>query len=429
MGGVQARSVRVAAAGLASGVACALAVLAFSACADWLREGLSTWNFVVWLLPIAGLASLALYRALGVPFGMGTRAALAAVAQDEPAGDGPAGKDRAAVPLALAPAVFCAACLTLACGGSVGKEAVALQIAVALSCALSGLFGLRGARERRFAVLCGLAAAMGILLGTPLAAAVFAFELLHPRGLGRARTTALTWWRRVLVVLLAAAAALIAVLVAQTASAESLACALAVPAPGAGSIARAAAVALAGAAVGALFSVLSVRGRAAVDGLGRPAAWIVAGGLVFAAVVWFTGCFEVCGTGVSQIKLALAGQVDTPLFAAKFVLTLVLLACGFKGGEIMPVLCIGSTLGCFAGVLLDGDAAFLAAVGMVATFAAATNCPLAAALIGVESFGLAGAPWYLVAAVVAYTLTSRVSLYENVRRPRSKGAHARRGRA
>lgn len=67
-------------------------------------------------------------------------------------------------------------------------------------------------------------------------------------------------------------------------------------------------------------------------------------------------------------------------FALKALLTLCTFAGGFKGGEIMPVLATGACLGSTVGA---------GAVGAAAFFAACTKCPLTAAIMAVELFGIA----------------------------------------
>ena len=78
------------------------------------------------------------------------------------------------------------------------------------------------------------------------------------------------------------------------------------------------------------------------------------------------------------------------------------LGFGFKGGEIMPMFTIGALLGCALGQLAGVSAPFLAAVGMVSFFAAASRCSLAAFLMGAEIFGLAAVPYVAVGVAAAY---------------------------
>lgn len=64
------------------------------------------------------------------------------------------------------------------------------------------------------------------------------------------------------------------------------------------------------------------------------------------------------------------------------------LCAGFKGGEILPTLFVGSTFGCLIGLLLGISPSLCAAVGMVALFCGVTNSPIASLLLALEMFGM-----------------------------------------
>ena len=77
-------------------------------------------------------------------------------------------------------------------------------------------------------------------------------------------------------------------------------------------------------------------------------------------------------------------------FLLKMIFTAITIGCGFKGGEIVPTLFIGATLGCVLGGLLHFNPAFSAALGMVGMFCGVVNCPIASVLLSVELFGSGG---------------------------------------
>lgn len=121
---------------------------------------------LVWLLPVAGLCSYGAYRAIGLDFSWSTARVMKAVRDGRP------------VPPLLAPAIIAGTALTVLCGGSVGKEAAALQMGAAASGLLS-----RSAPERFRAMLApsAMGAALGAMLDAPLAGVVFSFEALRRR--------------------------------------------------------------------------------------------------------------------------------------------------------------------------------------------------------------------------------------------------------
>lgn len=61
-----------------------------------------------------------------------------------------------------------------------------------------------------------------------------------------------------------------------------------------------------------------------------------------------------------------------------------------QGGEVVPSFFVGATFGCVTGPLLGLPAEFSAAIGLVAVFCGATNCPLASIFLSVELFGDGG---------------------------------------
>ena len=113
------------------------------------------------------------------------------------------------------------------------------------------------------------------------------------------------------------------------------------------------------------------------------------------------------------IAAALGGTAKPEAFLLKIVFTAVTLGCGFKGGEIVPTLFVGSTFGCAAGALLGLPAGFAAALGITGLFCGMTNCPLTSLLISVELFGADGLLCYAVVCAVSYVCSGYRGLYSS----------------
>src|SRR4051812_1823362 len=99
--------------------------------------------------------------------GHGTEAVIAAVHQRS-------GK----VDWLVAPVKLCATVVTLAFGGSVGKEGPAAQIGAALTSLFADLLRLRD-EDRRRLVICGISAGFAAVFGTPVSGALFGIEVLY----------------------------------------------------------------------------------------------------------------------------------------------------------------------------------------------------------------------------------------------------------
>ena len=110
-----------------------------------------------------------------------------------------------------------------------------------------------------------------------------------------------------------------------------------------------------------------------------------------------------------------SGAVRPEAFLLKILFTAVTIGAGFKGGEIVPTLFIGATMGGALALVLGMSPAFGAAVGIAALFCGVTNCPLATVLLSIELFGGEGALFYMIAAFVSFLLSGYFSLYSGQR--------------
>ncbi|RDB68131.1 hypothetical protein C1876_10980 [Eggerthella sinensis] len=381
---------RWACAAAAIGAVAGACTVALGWAVDGAVAAFSAHGQLVWLLPVAGLATYGLYRALRLDFSLGTSDVIEAARSSRP------------VPRALAPAIFLGTCCTLLCGGSVGKEAAALQLGGSVSSWLGPLVGLRDEEFQETFVMCGMAAALSAVLLAPLAAAVFVVEVMHRRISHPARLAA------------PALSSLTAFAVARLAGAHLVSpAAAALDVAGVSPLAVAALGVAAAVVAGAFIVALRVV-RRAVSRLESVLLAIVVGGSAVSMLLGFTDLSPYGGTGALQIDAALAGEALPPAaFLAKAALTLLVLAAGFKGGEIMPVLCIGACLGSTFAVSAGLDGASTAALGMVALFAACSNCPLCSLVLGAELFGVSALPACALVALVAFACSYRCSLYQS----------------
>ena len=120
------------------------------------------------------------------------------------------------------------------------------------------------------------------------------------------------------------------------------------------------------------------------------------------------------GAGSGLIARAIEKGEARPLdFLWKMLLTALTMRAGYRGGEIVPAFSIGATFGCVAGGILGFSPELAAAASMVALFCGVTNCPITAMLISFELFGFSGAAYYLIAISISYAVSGYYSLYKD----------------
>ena len=345
-----------------------------------------TW--LVLLLPVGGLLSVAWYRVLKLKRNRGTNEIIDAVL------DGEELKPQ------IAPGIFGAAMLTHLFGGSAGREGAALQLGGSAASFLSKYLGLKR-QSRRVLIMAGMSSVFAGLFGTPLTAALFCMEF---ESVGTIFSPAL----------------LPCYIAAYTAS--SVSSLMGVHAEGY-LLENAAVISLGNlwaylllAILISLLGVVMVRvfhgaEHLAAHHVQNPWVRIFAGGVLIAAMTYLVGDHRFNGAGMDMALEAVAGHADWYSFIVKLLFTAVTLAAGFKGGEIVPTFCIGATFGCVVGGLLGLDAGLCGALGLIGLFCCATNSPLASIVLSIEMFGGANLHLFALVCVICFVLSGNTGLY------------------
>lgn len=373
------------------GAVCGVAGGLFARCVGLSTRLFGENGWLLYLLPVGGLAIVALYRLLHLPASIGTDTVFQSVRTQEK------------VPVLLAPAIFLSTAVTHLLGGSAGREGAALQLGGSLGAAVGDLLRPRK-DDRRITELCGMAAVFSALFGTPFTAAIFVLEVVEVGAFN---------YRALMPCALSAVAAKgFAALVGAEAEAFPLASAL-VPC-GTVQLLQALGLGALCAGVAALFCLaMHLSHRYAKKWI--PNDWLraVAGGAVVIALTTILGTRDYNGGGMAVILRALQGKASPVAFLLKIVFTAICLSCGFKGGEIVPSFFVGSTFGCFAAGLLGLDPAVGAALGLACVFCGVTNAPVASLLLGIELFGTEYLPLLGVALAATFMLSGKISLYHS----------------
>jgi len=129
------------------------------------------------------------------------------------------------------------------------------------------------------------------------------------------------------------------------------------------------------------------------------------------ALTLLVGSQDYNGAGDPLIRRMLAGEDIYAAFLLKILFTALTLGAGFRGGEIVPILCTGAAFGTIAGPILGLSQSFGGALCMTALFCGGTNCLLSAILLSYELFGGEGLPLYALCCAVSYMLSGYYGLY------------------
>ena len=366
-----------------SGSAALLAML------DWATQTREATPVLIWAMPVAGAVTAWAYARFGGRASQGNSAIFAEFVN-------PAGR----LPVRMAPMVLAGTAVAHLTGASVGREGTAVQIAVPLADALTR-FGEWTVRDRRVLLSAAMAGGFASVFGTPLAGMIFGLEV---RRVGAMRYDA---------ILACLVAAFGAHAVTDAWGIRHAAYVIgAVPSlnVSGGLSATAAGVAFGLAARAFVRGTHSVSRLLAVRVPMAPLRAAVGGVLVIGATT-LVGTDRHLGLSLPLIQASFTREVAPWDFAIKLVLTAVCVATGFRGGEVTPLFVVGATLGNAMAPFLTLPPPLLAAMGLVATFAGASNAPLASIVAGIELFGAGSAPYLAIACVVAYLSSGHDGMY------------------
>ena len=347
-------------------------------------------SWTLYLMPAAGVLIVWMYCRCHEENNRGTNAVLEAVSANQE------------VSLATGPLIFLSTVLTHFVGGSSGREGAALQLGGSLG-SLSGKLLKLGKRDRKVAVMCGMSAVFGALFGTPVAAAMFAVEVasvgeIYYAGLLPSVFSAFLG--------------------------ANISHALGVPAEAFAILNLPKFTPLTAAYtvfLGLLCALVSIGFCMLLHSAGKlyrkyipnPYYRILAASALFILLTFLLGTREYHGGSMQLIEHAMEGHAQYEDFLLKALFTAVALGAGFRGGEIVPTLCVGSTFGCIVGQVMGISPSFSAACGMAALFAGVTNCPISTMFIALELFGGEGMPFFAIVIAVTFALSGYYGLYSS----------------
>ncbi|MGE9744193.1 chloride channel protein [Bdellovibrio bacteriovorus] len=380
--------------GVMAGMAAAVFLITLNAATLW-RE---SHPWLIWLLPLAGALIGYAYSKYGQNTDKGTGLILEQI--HDPSN---------IIPFRMAPMVLLGTVLTHLFGGSAGREGTAVQMGASLADQFNHFIKM-SPEDRKVLLIAGAGAGYSAAIGAPLAGALFGLEVIQ---VGRLR-------------LFAVAECLVASFVAFYIC-RLLGAPHSVFGP-VGEISYSAlgfvAVFGAGLAFGLAANVF-MRFTHLVERLQKrfvkhPVLKPLVAGVLLVLLFHLEGSFRFVGLGIPVIQdyFTQAASFVDPVYKTLF--TGLTVGSGFKGGEFIPLVFVGSGLGSALSVVLPLSISLLAALGFAAVFGAAANTPLACAVMACEIFGWSIAPYALLACVVAYFVSGHLGIYKNQKIVRSK---------
>ena len=302
--------------------------------------------------------------------------------------------------IAVVPVKLVATIITLAVGGSVGKEGPCAQIGAGLTSFFSDLLKFDD-HDRKKLVICGISAGFAAVFGTPIAGSFFGVEVLFVGAI-------------LYEVLLPSFIAGI------TAYQVSSALGVTYFHEAVNVIPVFSELFLLKVMAGGLFfglcSIFLIEMLKLGDRLSdRLTIWKPFKGLiggVLLVILAYVFSTKYLGLGLSTMEAGFRGEpTDWYAFLIKPIFTAITLSFGGSGGIVTPIFFVGSTAGLFFASVFSLNAGTFAAIGLVSVLAGSANTPIAASIMAVEMFGPQIAPYATVACVISFLITGHRSVY------------------
>lgn len=300
----------------------------------------------------------------------------------------------------VVPVKLVATIITLAFGGSAGKEGPCSQIGGGLASMFANLFKF-GHSDRKKLVICGISAGFAAVFGTPIAGAIFGVEVLFVGSI--LYDVLLPSFISGIISYQVSSAFGIQYFYNPIEFVRIFSNAFFIK------------VVFAGIFFGIcsliLIELLQVgKGLSKRIKLWAPLRSAIGGFVIVALAFIFSDRY--LGLGLESIEHYLTGgQAEWYDFVVKSVFTSITLNFGGSGGIITPIFFIGSSSGSLFAQLLGEDIITFSAIGMVSLLSGAANTPIAGGIMAIELFGPRLAPYAAISCVISFLMTGHRSVY------------------
>ena len=346
-------------------------------------------SFMLYLMPVSGILIVIVHKFFHQIGNKGTNMILESISSTEK------------IRFTTLPCIFISTLLSHIVGASAGKEGAALQIGGCIGNSIGEVFHL-DERDLKVAIMSGMSGCFAAIFGTPLAAAMFGMEVI---------SIGVNYYAALVPCVFSA---FIGSYVSGKLGLHGEAFVIRhLPEFGAGSAIYMILLGLFGALVSIFFcTVLHKSHHLYKEKISNIYVRIITAAFLFIGLALIFGR-DYCGAGFNLVEEAIEGNVPYEAFLLKILFTAVALGGGFKGGEIVPTLAIGATMGSAFGTFLGFEPSLCAACGMLALFVGVTNCPIATIFMGFEIFGFDAMPFFALTVAVSFAFSGYYGLYSS----------------
>ena len=370
-------------------VAAGIAASVFLHSLDIVTQLRMKYSFLIYLLPFGGVLTTFLYMKYGGKSSGGARLIIDEIHNP---------KER--IPLRMAPFVFTGSVITHIVGGSAGREGAAVQIAGSLSEKIGQLCQLKDADRRRILII-GISAGFGSALGAPWAGTFFGSEVIHAGKIEKetvVESGIASWFAFLVTRMFKVPHAHYLSANVSTGTFKLFLLAF---------------------FSGILFVVIDYLFTTSIhfveDKIKKLKVHSLLkafiGGLIILGLYLLIGNFKYAGLGLESIQQSFRETASYADVIWKFVVTNLTLVSGFKGGEFVPLVFIGSHAGSALAHFFPPDLIYLTSLGFCAVFAGASNAPFTSVLMACEFFGWQLFPFALIACYVSVFCSGKKGIY------------------
>lgn len=305
------------------------------------------------------------------------------------------------IPFKVVPVKLVATVITLAGGGSAGKEGPCAQIGAGLASSFASLLRLDDV-ERRKLVICGISAGFATVFGTPIAGALFGVEVLV---LGQMMYE---------VLFPSFVAGIVGYHVAVTMGAQYAHPPVCLPPQVTGlNIAELVLLGIWCGLIALIFIETMNLTHKSFDHFFKNRILKAAVGGALLILITEIASPRYLGLGLGTLDAGWKGNaLPMGAFSWKILATSITLGSGGSGGVVTPIFFIGTSAGnLFAQLFNPQYIAAFSAIGMVALLAGAANTPIAASVMAIELFGPGIAADAALTCMVSFLIVGYRSIY------------------